>query len=304
MPEVCEIVLTAHYLMTKLKNRFITDMQVLSGRYTHENMKGKELIDKLVPLKIINIDSKGKFLWFELFNEKLNKTIYMMNTFGLVGSWTFKEDNSNRVEFTVENKDKSKIYHLYFRDPRNFGTLKIVDNVTELYKKIDKLAVDLLKTDFTVKQFMNWLDNYKYKDREIIKVLMNQEVNQGIGSGLGNYLAPEILYNAKISPFRTINSLTLDEKKNLANSVKYILKLCYFNNKIGYMVNFKNFIDKHKNGIKSGKFPDFHKNVKLGDNTEFEFSVYRQKKDPLGNDVKVDKIIKDRSTYWVPKVQK
>ena len=278
MPEVCEIVMTSQYLMTKLKNRYITDINILSGRYTHENIVGKNLINKYAPLKIINVNSKGKFMWFELLNEKDNKYIYILNTFGLSGSWLFKDNPSNRIKFSIENKDKTKTYVLYFNDPRNFGTIKITDNIIDLNTKINKLSVDLLKTEFSDDEFLDWVNNFKSKDKEIIKILMTQEVNKGIGSGLGNYLAPEILYHAKISPFRTISSLNNNEIINLAQSIRYILKLCYTNNKIGYMEHFKNFIEKHKLGIKSGKYPQYHKKVHINDNIEFQFSVYQKKK--------------------------
>lgn len=304
MPEVCEIIMTSQYLLTKLKGRYIIDAKILSGRYTHQKLEGFDLIKKFNPLKIKNINSKGKFLWFELFNEKENVTVYLLNTFGLTGSWGFNEDPNSRVEFTIENKDKTKKYYLYYTDPRNFGTIKITTNYDDLYSKLDKIERDLLKTQFTDEEFLNWVHHYKHKNKEIIKVLMSQEKGKGIGSGLGNYLAPEILYHAKISPFRSIGSLTDSEIISLSKSIKYILKLCYTNNKTGYMTIFKNFIDKHRLGIKKNKYPEYHKNTPLDENKEFEFSVYQQTKDPLGNPVKIDKIIKDRSTYWVPAVQK
>lgn len=304
MPEVCEIVITAQYLLTKLKGRYITGAKILSGRYTHQKLVGFDLIDKFSPLKINDINSKGKFMWFELLYEKENINVYLLNTFGMAGSWGFKLDPSNRIEFSITNNDRSKNYTLYYTDPRNFGTLKLTTNYDDLLNKYNSLGTDLLKTEFTDQDFVNWVHDFKYKDKEIIKVLMNQEKNKGLGSGLGNYLAPEILYMAKISPFRTIQSLSNDDIIQLSKSIKYILKLCYTNNKTGYMVLFNNFIDKHKIGIKNHKYPDYHKDIHIGDNTEFEFSVYRKTKDPLGNPVKNDKIIDDRSTYWVPNIQK
>ena len=303
MPEVCEIIYTTQYLLTKLKGRYLVSMKIISGRYTHENLSGKNLINKYSPLKIKNIDNKGKFMWFELLNEKQNKIIYMLNTFGLTGHWGFKKNDSSRVQFNIENKDGTKKYNLYYTDARNFGTLKITDDINDLNTKLNKIGRDLLKTEFTDKDFAKWIKDFKYQDTKIIKILMTQEKNKGLGSGLGNYLAPEILYHAKISPHRILNSLSNKEIKKLSHSIKYILKLCYTNNKIGYMENFKDFIEKHKEKVISGKYPDYHKNINVT-GKEFEFAVYRKKEDPLGNKVIIDKIIGDRSTYWVPTVQK
>ena len=48
----------------------------------------------------------------------------------------------------------------------------------------------------------------------------------------------------------------------------------------------------------------YHPDIKLKDKT-FKFLVYRQKLDPNGNKIKAEKINgSDRTTYWVPTVQK
>src|ERR1700744_828838 len=119
MPEVCEVTMTTQYLMSKLKNRFMISASVLSGRYTHEKIQGFNLLQKYSPLKIINIDSKGKFMWFELFSETHNKTIYIMNNFGMTGEWRFHKDNNSRIKFIIKNQGLSKEYHLYYNDQRN-----------------------------------------------------------------------------------------------------------------------------------------------------------------------------------------
>jgi hypothetical protein len=71
------------------------------------------------------------------------------------------------------------------------------------------------------------------------------------------------------------------------------------------MSNFESFAETHKLGIISGKYPDYHKDIKLKSTDAFEFKVYRQKTDKLGNKVEQDKTINEgRTTYWVSSVQK
>ena len=114
MPEIVEIILSSLYLNSKFKNKYITNITVLSGRYLKTPMKGLNKFIKKLPLKIKKISSKGKFMWFEL-SDKTN-TYYIMNTFGLTGKWIVGEDlddhNSSRVMITIEKNDK--IYQLYF----------------------------------------------------------------------------------------------------------------------------------------------------------------------------------------------
>ena len=68
------------------------------------------------------------------------------------------------------------------------------------------------------------------------------------------------------------------------------------------MINLIDFSSKHQKLIKNGKLPNYYPKVKLKEN-EFDFLVYGQNEDPYGNTIKKDKIIKGRTTYWVPNVQ-
>ncbi|AGF85219.1 glycosylase [Moumouvirus goulette] len=284
MPEVPEIVLTCDILEKYLKNKKLISFDFVSGRYTKNDPQGYSKFQKNLPLKLKKIDSKGKFLWFEFASK--NSTWYVWNTFGLTGMWSLYEANFTRAVLSFED-DKTA----YFSDMRNFGTFKFSDNSSELNKKLNELGPDFLKDDnFNV-------DKIKKYDVPIVKLLMDQKK---IGSGLGNYLVAEILYRSKLSPHRLGSSLTNKEIKNLLYWIKYTVKLAYTSNHIGYMVNLNDEANKitRKN---------YHPDIELTD-SEFEFLVYRKKKDPFGNPVKADKIIgsgvNKRTTYWVPAIQK
>ena len=69
------------------------------------------------------------------------------------------------------------------------------------------------------------------------------------------------------------------------------------------MEYFLNFNKKHKKLIKDGKLPDYYPEIKIKKNDTFEFIIYQQKKDPSGNKVKKEKIVFNRTTHWVPKIQ-
>lgn len=308
MPEGPEVTILSQFLLTKLKGRIIENIEILSGKYKRNKIKNIDLL-KNNKYKIKDIDTKGKLMWFKLKNIKDSKYIYMTSHLGLTGEWNFENNKNDRIKITIGNEDNDKKYTLYFNDDRNFGNIEIYDNVDEFNEKINELAPDALKTDFTDDEFIDMVNKYlkvssKRKDQLIFKVLMNQNKKDGIISGLGNYLAPEILYDAQISPYRKIGSLTKTELQKLSHSIKYLIKLSYYNNTTGYMTNFGDFIDKHKNGIITGKYPTYHSNIKLKNNEEFQFKVYRQDTDPFGNKVEKDKTINNgRTTHWVPKVQ-
>lgn len=301
MPEGPEILITSQYLKTKLKKKKIVSIEVLSGRYTHQTLKGLELT-KETPLTVDTIDSKGKFLWMKLI-DKTGKPIYMMNTFGMTGRWSFHKNASSRVKIVVQsNTDPSKKYDLYYVDSRNFGTIEFTTNQHSLQKKIDKLAPDVLKTDMDDDDLVRMIKHFtstSKKDKNLVKVLMDQEA---IVSGIGNYLVAEILYDAKLNPHRSLKELSDDEIKTLAHSIRKISKMAYYNNTSGYMDHFKIFMKTHSARVDSGVFPNYHPDIKT--KKKFTFKVYQQKQDPEGNDVENDEILKDRTIHWVKAVQK
>lgn len=285
MPEIAEIALTSEILDQKLKNKTLISIDFVSGRYSKKDPVGYQDFVKDLPLKVISVNSRGKFMWFELTSKNTNPW-YIWNTYGLTGMWSFKESSHVRALLTFKGKTKS----VYFSDMRNFGTFKFSQDRLALDKKLENLTPDFLKdSDFG-------MDKIKSIKQPIVKILMDQKK---IGSGLGNYLVAEILYRAGISPHRLGTSLSNRDLTKLEYWIKYIVKLSYMDNHIGYMVNLKDDIGTIKK-------KNYHPEIKLKDPT-FKFLVYRQKTDPYGNKVKADKIVgsgtNKRSTYWVPAVQ-
>lgn len=313
MPEVVEVCLTAIFLNSKLKNKNITDIIIHGGRYKRHGMDNLSYFKKSLPIKINKVDSKGKFMWFELSNGQ--DMIFIMNTFGLEGEWGFTKKKHSNVEFIIQNKS------LYFTDSRNFGTITITNSEEVFCNKHSSLAPDFLKTDFTNKEFYNRIEDYildkngnilkSRANKEIIKILMTQNEPASLGSGLGNYLSVEVLYRAQISPHKKMLDLYRDKNlcNKLAQSIKYITKLSFMTADIGYLehldIKMTGFIKNLRNTINENKKHKyhFHPSVNINNNV-FKFKVYRQKTDSKGNKVKGDKIINGRTTYWVPTVQK
>ena len=301
MPEICEVCLTSQYLHTIIHGN-IEHIIVLGGRYKKKPILGFNLLK--FPLKIDAINTKGKFMWFTLSNDDNTDDehkIYLMNTFGLTGKWSFEKLPNANIEFRISKKNKQ--YSLYFCDQRNFGTIEFTSDIAKLDNKLNKLADDLLQTDIPNNLFRERLS--KFKNKTIVSVLMSQEKKSGIGSGLGNYLVPEILYRAKISPHRKIKTLSKSEIKLLHNAIKYQLRLCYIHNNTEYISHMSKFLSTHPNKIQQNIFPNYYDNISI-DKSDIKsfFKVYRQKKDPDGFDVIGDHIISGRTTYWSPEVQK
>ena len=303
MPEGPEIVIATQYLRTKVIGKVIESVRIISGKYLRLPLNGLDLIKRGRKYKIRDIQTKGKFVWFELEDTKSKQMLYMANTFGMTGRWGFYKSGSARIRFKLCCERKQKKYNMYFTDQRNFGNIDIYDNYEELETRINKLEPDILTGGLSDSDVENLIDDFNSssrKDKTLYKVLMDQNA---LVSGIGNYLAAEILYDAKLSPHRKLDKLSAAEKKRLAHSMRKIVKHSYYDNKTGYMQYYLQFMENHPVKVDKRIFPNYHPDIKI--DTPFEFKVYGQDKDPKGNKVKSDgTIIKGRTIHWVPKVQK
>jgi len=284
MPEGPEVALTAEILQKKLKNKTLVSFDFVSGRYGpgRTGPTGFDEFNEKLPMKLTKVDSKGKFMWFEL-NKDGSKS-FIWNTFGLTGMWSFFEPKSCRAVLTFSDDTV-----VYYSDARNFGTFTFSDSAEALNAKLGELAPDFLK-----ESNIDFKSLTKY-NKPIVEILTDQKK---IGSGIGNYLVAEILYRAKLSPHRKASTLSTEEIQNLKYWVAYTIKLAYDSNDIGYMINLTPEASKISR-------KNYHPKIifKKSD-SEFTFQVYRQKLDPEGNEVTVEKSNKDRSIYWVKSVQK
>jgi len=273
MPEAPEIIITAQYLLDKIKNKSLTNVEVISGRYTHQELLGYEKLS--YPYKIKNIFTKGKFLWIEL-----SKNTYIFITFGMTGSFSSTDSKNTRIQFTINNKK------LNFIDPSNFGTIEFTTDKNKLLQKLNKLAPDVLQTIITDAEIADRIVKFNQtrKNKNLVKVLMDQSL---IVSGIGNYLCAEILYDAKLNPHRETISLSHKELLTLSHSIRKIAKYAYFDNTTDYIDYTSDLIDFHPDII-----------VK-----PFSLQVYQQQYDKHNNKIVRDEIIKGRIIHWVPEIQ-
>ena len=146
MPEGPELKLACDNLNIILKDKLIINIDILSGRYYPESRYPENyiLFKKLLPLKIKEINVKGKLLYFIFENNWV-----ILNTFGMTGHWTKIEKKHCHVKLKYD-KDS----YLWFCDVRRFGTIKLLPNMFLLDKKLSTLGPDMLNSDISEEQFL------------------------------------------------------------------------------------------------------------------------------------------------------
>jgi formamidopyrimidine-DNA glycosylase len=189
--------------------------------------KVKEFISGLKDEIFFNVERRAKNLILKTKSGKIILAHLKMS-----GQFVYKgKDNENVSgghpieisETTLPNKHTHVIFELergvlYYNDIRMFGYLLYYPSLEVLEKDghFNYLGLEPFNKEFTEKYLF---ESLKTKKGKIKSVLMDQK----IVTGLGNIYADESLYEAKIKPTRSANSLKKEEVKALYNSIIRIL---------------------------------------------------------------------------------
>ena len=231
MPELPEVETIVRDLRKKIKDSVIVDfwsdwkksLKKISFKKFQTEIRGRKIIRVRRLGKNIFIDlSGGKTLYIHLkmtghllvkkvgrdnkfFQEKVNQYIHHI---WYLCSPACQKKSSEKYDLTLE-----------FSDLRKFAKIMLMDtDKIEELKEIKELGVDVAGRQFTLKVFQAILQ--KRPKSLIGSALMDQKLL----SGIGNIYRSEILFQAKISPFRRVKNLKSEEIKRLYQSIKKIIK--------------------------------------------------------------------------------
>jgi len=266
MPEGPEVRRVYEDLRAEIGDSTITQLQVFGGRFLKKRPPG---LDKMVlPNRVVGGGVKGKFMWLEF---ETGSTMWI--TLGMSGYWSTESDNHAHFGIGLDD-DRG----LYFIDQRRFGTIKFSHDRAELNKKINSLGLDPLNDpDYSLIELTRKM--IKHNTKPVCEVLMNQ----GVFAGVGNYIKCEALYRSRVSPHRLTGELKTFEISMLHRTIKDIMHASYRQG--GASIRNYQRVDGEK-----GEFV-------------FEFEVYGQKLDPVGNPVVRELTSDGRTTHWVQNLQ-
>jgi formamidopyrimidine-DNA glycosylase len=300
MPEVMEIRKYADFINYLFRDKKLTNINIISGRYKkHDTFEQYDKIKKSLPLKLLNVKTKGKFIYFEFERE-----FYMLNTLGLSGGWATQknklspfqlpklleyDDDTKKEVYLLKNMAHINVEFIFglekllFFDMLSFGTLKVINSKEILLKKLNSIGSDIMDETTNLEIFKKRIKYGQNINKSIGVVLMNQHLI----SGIGNYIRADALWLAKINPFRKVKELKDEEIKKLFHSLK-IITWGNYNRK--YAIS-------HKIINKTDKIPQDYKR---------NFFIYREEKDIYGNPVIKEELYEGsqkRFIHWVKEYQ-
>ena len=149
----------------------------------------------MVGRRVKAIHRHGKHLWFEL-----DRRPWPAFHFGMTGSFRTYRDPAERPRFWRLELVFTGGVRLAFRDPRRFGRIRLQHDPTR-EPPIALLGPDPLLDPPSVRDLAPLLARRKAPLKAVL-------LDQAAFAGVGNWVADEILYQARLSPLRPASSLT------------------------------------------------------------------------------------------------
>lgn len=211
MPELPEVETISRDLNSYLKNIKINSLIIFDNR--NFKVKDDKIIKDAISNSIISrIYRAGKSIIWELSNS--NSIIFHLR---MTGKFIINQQNQDKEKHTmfVLSTEKGQIA---FVDIRKFATVDIIETKKlNTNKYLQNIGIDPTTEEFSYNTFEKIISSSPKKTSKQFLLEQNKLV------GIGNIYASEILFKAKISPYRLIKTLSKPETLLLYSSVKNIL---------------------------------------------------------------------------------
>ncbi|XP_068641130.1 formamidopyrimidine-DNA glycosylase isoform X2 [Aristolochia californica] len=225
MPELPEVeaarkAIEEHCVGKKVKRAMVADdPKVIVGGVSPSAFEAA-----LVGKTILSARRKGKNLWLELDSPP-----FPSFQFGMAGAVHIKGVAVTKYRRAVVNDTDewpskySKAFvelddglEFSFTDKRRFARVRLLEDPKSA-PPISELGPDALLEPMHVLEFVESLG----KKKLAIKTLL---LDQSFIAGIGNWIADEVLYQAKIHPLQIASSLSRDECESLHRCIKEVVQ--------------------------------------------------------------------------------
>lgn len=280
MPELPEVESVCRILRRALVGKKIAEVEVVPDTIVFGKTPAKKIEEALEGKRVVKVGRKGKTWWLELDSGPvLFGHLGMTGWIRELGQDTVRlrehgnaplDDDNGRPRFLKLLITAEDGVRVSLTDGRRLARVWLSDSVEKdaKYRQLGPDAMDELPQGKEFAALFN-------KRKAPIKALL---MNQSILCGIGNWIADEVLYQARIAPARVANTLTDAELKRLRKVIETVLEIAV------------------ETGADKEKFPSdwlFHHRWGGSRGT-----------DKIGNHKIVREAVGGRTTAWVPAVQK
>ncbi|KAI4329359.1 hypothetical protein L6164_021630 [Bauhinia variegata] len=224
MPELPEVEVARRAVEQNCIGKKIVKSIIADDSKVIDGVSRSDFEASILGKTIVAARRKGKNMWLELDSPP-----FPSFQFGMAGAVYIKgvavtQYKRSAVNDTDEWPSKySKFFvelddglELSFTDKRRFARVRLLKDPTSV-PPISELGPDALSEPMTLEEFT---DSLSKKKTEIKSLLLDQ----GFISGIGNWIADEVLYQARIHPRQTASSLSKESCSTLYTRIKEVIE--------------------------------------------------------------------------------
>lgn len=272
MPEIAEVETVRNTLKTQILGKRIKNVTIHYAPIV--SSPKKEFQTVLIGKQIDDIKRIGKWLLFDIGDYFLLSHLRMEGKYFLKKE-TDKIEKHEHVIITFEDS-----MDLRYHDTRKFGRM-ILTQKEKLYEieAIKKQGIEPNDEKLT-KEYLK--EKLSKKNIPIKTILLDQTII----SGLGNIYANEVLFVAKINPFKKGKDITLKECERIKNATNEVIKKA---------------MESGGTTIKS-----YTSSLGVTGRFQIHLMVHKREQEPckICKTIIKNEKIGGRSTYYCPKCQK
>ena len=207
MPELPEVETVRQGL-----KKLVVGSQIVDARELHPRVRKASSLAPLATIggsRILDIDRRGKFLWFVLDGPEV-----LVAHLGMSGQFLLnlpERPEPRHPRAILKLKDGRRKQELIFNDQRTFGWLSVESTIDGIPTSAQHIARDPFDSLFDRKRT---IENFARRNMKIKSALLNQEIM----SGVGNIYADESLWRARVHPESPSISLTKKKIEKVVDS--------------------------------------------------------------------------------------
>ncbi len=207
MPELPEVETIKNELLPHIVGRRVTGVTLFWERIVRQPSV-KEFCSRLIGQRLTGLARRGKYLLFSLTSGEV-----LIIHLKMTGSLLVGQDSSEPPKYTRAIIHLDKDINIFFRDPRKFGVMRLVEDADSV---VGKLGPEPLEAEFTPQLLARRLT----KRTAPVKAIL---CDQNFIAGIGNMYADEALFAARIHPLRQGGSLSSEEIEHLHRAIQQVL---------------------------------------------------------------------------------
>lgn len=211
MPELPEVESARRLVERALKGRRIARVATVDDPIVYEGVTPRRFARRLAGRRVLAVKRKGKHLWMVL-----DARPFPLFHFGMTGSFELYRRREERPRFWKVEILMEDGTRLAMPDARRFGRIRLQEE-PESDRPLSTLGFDPLQGLPTADELQRLLDRRKAPLKAVL-------LDQSLFAGVGNWIADEVLYQARLRPDRRADGLRPEETARLRTRLLGIVR--------------------------------------------------------------------------------